>query len=340
MKKIDKKKKSLFAITSATLLFFFSFSFSSTSDLRIGQKEIYVNGKIFETFADTKIPSGFSILDIGASSGGSSNFLREAYKNTLGSTFGAGKTLGLDIDPAKVKKCINSGHECIRGDATRLSQNKIKVKGTTMWHVLEHLPTCEMSRAIWKESSAISTLFSSLRGPVFDQAEVLSKAGFHRYYENWRGHTCHWNASMLVDTINASEKTLSHLVVFLQPILDSDHEAVLPNGAKQDSHTYDATVHPPKPETPVQFDEVVYREMRAVAVYDSRIKYSEDIVEFETALAIRDVVRPLLLKEGKVFSCRFPGVTVNDKAECFKKFIQIQDKTIAVEKSKLDVITP
>jgi hypothetical protein len=42
MKKIDKKKKSLFAITSATLLFFFSFSFSSTSDPRIGQKEIYV----------------------------------------------------------------------------------------------------------------------------------------------------------------------------------------------------------------------------------------------------------------------------------------------------------
>jgi hypothetical protein len=33
--------------------------------------ETYVNGKIFETFADTKIPSGFSILDIGASSGGS-----------------------------------------------------------------------------------------------------------------------------------------------------------------------------------------------------------------------------------------------------------------------------
>ena len=90
--------------------------------------ETYVNGKIFETFADTKIPSGFSILDIGASGGGSSNFLREAYKSTLGSTFGAGKTLGLDIDPAKVKKCINSGHECIRGDATRLSQNKIKVK--------------------------------------------------------------------------------------------------------------------------------------------------------------------------------------------------------------------
>lgn len=93
-----------------------------------------------------------------------------------------------------MKKCINSGHECIRGDATRLSQNKIKVKGTTMWRVLEHLPTFEMSRATWIESSAIFTLFSSLRGPVFDQAEVLSKAGFHRYYENWRGHTCHWNA--------------------------------------------------------------------------------------------------------------------------------------------------
>ena len=340
MKKSDKKKKPLFAIILTTLLFFLSFSFRSTSDLKEGQKQIYVNGKIFETFADTKIPSGFSILDIGASSGGSSNFLREAYKNTLGSTFEAGKTLGLDIDPAKVKKCINSGHQCVGGDATRLSQNKVKVKGTTMWHVLEHLPTCEMSRAIWKESSTISTLFSSFRGPVFDQAEVLNKAGFHRYYENWRGHTCHWNASMLADAINASDKTVSHLIVFLQPIIDSGHEAVLPNGAKQDSHTYEATVHPPKPEASVQFDEVVYREMRAVAVYDSKIKYSEDMVEFETALAIRDVVKPLLLKEGKVFSCRFPGVTEDDKVECLKKFIEIQEKTIAVKKSKLGVITP
>lgn len=129
---------------------------------------------------------------------------------------------------------------------------------------------------------------------------------------------------MLVDTINASEKTVSHLVVFLQPILDSGHEAVLPNGAKPDSHTYAAILHTTKPGTSVQFDEVVYREMRAVAVYDSKIKHTEDIVEFETALAIRDVVSPLLLKEGKVFSCRFPGVTVNDKAECLRNLFRFR----------------
>ena len=81
------------------------------------------------------------------------------HKGTVGSPFGAGKTLGLDIDPAKVEKCVGSGHECIRGDAMRISRNGAKVKGSTMWHVLEHLPTCEMSRSIWEKSSVISILF-------------------------------------------------------------------------------------------------------------------------------------------------------------------------------------
>ena len=63
---------------------------------------------------------------------------------------------------------------------------------------------------------------------------------------------------MLVDAISNSSKTVGHLVVFMQPIVDSDHEAVLPSGSMPDSQTYDAEIHPPKPTPPVKFHEVVY----------------------------------------------------------------------------------
>ena len=332
----NRKKKKLLGLLGVCALVLATLYFTpllSPTVMKTGQQiiqEIYINGKTFETHGDTLIPFGYTILDFGASSGGSSTFLDEAYKGTVGSPFGAGKTLGLDIDPVKVAKCVGSGHECIRGDAMRISRNGAKVKGSTMWHVLEHLPTCEMSRSIWEKSSVISILFSSFRGPAFDQAEILRKAGFHRYYENWRGHTCNWDALMLVDAISNSSKTVGHLVVFMQPIVDSDHEAVLPSGSKPDSQTYDAEIHPTKPTPPVKFHEVVYREVRAVAVYDLRLEV-EGAVEFLTALAIRDVTKQFLLKEAKVYSCKFPGVKIDDKIECFKKFEEAQRKAIKLK---------
>ena len=54
------------------------------------------------------------------------------------------KTLGIDIDPTKVDHCNKNGLTCIQRDILKL-QATSQVAGTTMWHVLEHMPTCENS---------------------------------------------------------------------------------------------------------------------------------------------------------------------------------------------------
>ena len=81
----NRKKKKLLgllgvcALVSASLLYFTLLL--STTVMKTGQQiiqEININGKTFETHGDTLIPFGYTILDFGASSGGSSTFLDEA----------------------------------------------------------------------------------------------------------------------------------------------------------------------------------------------------------------------------------------------------------------------
>lgn len=220
------------------------------------------------------LPPGLDVVDIGASKGGGSmNFMAAALKREFGKnadivieTF-VPHTLGIDIDPSKVESCLKLGENCIRGDILQLSSSTT-AGGTTMWHVMEHMPTCEMAKRMFAQSASVSRGFVSFRGPSFDREDSLKKSGFHRYFENWTGHPCHFNSTILNDAIVAT-KPEAYVIIQYKPILSSGSNVLLPNGALRNSHHFDPIIHPKK-ET-VGFDGTYHEEMRACAVYKNSL---------------------------------------------------------------------
>jgi hypothetical protein len=269
------------------------------------------------------LPKGYDVLDIGASKGeGSIAFLQKAVKETLGVSAMdqlSPKSIGIDLDPAKVQTCIEHGQTCIQGNVLNLvvaeDAGGVSVAGSTMWHVLEHMPTCEIAKEIWHKSAQISRLFSLFHGPSFDQAKILSTASFHRFYENWGGHRCHFDSEMLINAIETSPlaSTTTYIVANLKPITSSNSNVLLPNGASKDSHHYDPSIHPSKPAKTTTFSNV-YEQMRACAVYEPL-----DQLSLYSALALLDVLGQLKNLKGKVVKCHIAGgvdISVYSNEEC------------------------
>jgi Methylase involved in ubiquinone/menaquinone biosynthesis len=133
------------------------------------------------------LPPGFDVLDVGASKGaGSINFLSQALESEFGKHQATGyhpRTLGVDIDPNKVAICRKAGKECLEGNILELTSGDNSVGGVTAWHVLEHMPSCQVAEKIWIRTSQLADRFSLFHGPAFDDAHVLLDKGFHRFYE-------------------------------------------------------------------------------------------------------------------------------------------------------------
>jgi hypothetical protein len=254
------------------------------------------------------VPTGYDVLDIGASQGrGSVKFLEDAIKNSLKRKISyTPKTLGVDIDPNKVQTCKANGGDCMQGDVLKLQvkEGTSGVSGITMWHVLEHMPTCDLAKQIWIKSSSIGRYWTHFRGPSFDNANVLKDAGFHRFFENWSGHPCHFDSKMIVDAIQSSPvKPAAYIVANLKQVKNSESNVLLPNGSDRNSHHYDVSIHPPKPKSVTTFsDPEIYEEMRACAIYDTILK-DDTILALDTALCLKDVLSALEKFGGTVVEC-------------------------------------
>mmetsp|Transcript_15973 Transcript_15973/g.22240 ORF Transcript_15973/g.22240 Transcript_15973/m.22240 type:complete len:350 (-) Transcript_15973:984-2033(-) len=283
--------------------------------------------------AEVMLPTGYAVLDIGASKGGATTFLKDALTQVLGDkrdTHVSARTLGLDIDPSKVEVCKASGNECMQGDAAKLSPSGAKVGGVTMWHVLEHMPNCELSTDIWQRTSSIAKHFSSFRGPSFDDKDSLRgdtmsppASGLHRYYENWSGHTCHFDSQMLSKAITSSPRRAeAYIVALMKPIKSSESNVILPPRAKVNSHHYNASTHPPK--EIVNFNRTVYEEMRACAVYENF--EGNKSLSIDSALALRDVIRAMDSRGGKPMFCYTKSTESNEA--CVNKLRSLYKKTI------------
>jgi hypothetical protein len=293
------------------------------------------------------LPSGYDVLDIGASKGaGSILFLPSALKQTLGEKgleVHTPKALGIDIDPAKVATCLERNQTCVQGNVLSLKVDQGPVvSGTTLWHVLEHMPTCDMAKQIWQKATETVREFASFHGPSFDHADVLRKAGFHRFYENWSGHRCHFDSAMLIEAIERSSPTQQQLqayvVVQLRPIVSSESTVLLPNGAEYNSHHYDPSIHRRKPKKVTQFTDI-YEEMRACAVYQPLLLDTTTTISLFTALALRDCLDPKLMQryQGVVVKCRIlrDDAVVHDNDECRRI---LEDKMIeSIEKAKAEL---
>lgn len=239
----------------------------------------------------------YEVLDIGASKGGSAAAIADILKINKTTD-----VLGIDLSATKVEECISHGVTCIQQDILNWHQPP-KVKGVTSFHVYEHLPTMAVAKAIWNASTSISEYFNYFRGPSFDDEVYLRKLKFHRYYENWHGHTLHLNSSNLLDLIRASDKKYySYVILQGIPIANSSSTAIQAHGSKRDLHFHDAIKHIHKKF--VKYDIPIYQEMRALVLHKAPLGYKVDKVWHE----ILDWMRK---SHGVVSYCAVEGMTKN-----------------------------
>ena len=146
------------------------------------------------------------------------------------------KVLGLDIDNTKLQACNADGKvNCAKADLRSLFKKceRPLVEGVQMVDILEHInmpvpagrvaaiplarrrtfngDTFDTARhgvamQLWKASCAAASRFCVMEGPSFDGEHALRALGFMRYYEAWRGHTCHFNSTSLMHAMTSSDR--------------------------------------------------------------------------------------------------------------------------------------
>uniref|UniRef100_A0A7S1UW78 Uncharacterized protein n=1 Tax=Grammatophora oceanica TaxID=210454 RepID=A0A7S1UW78_9STRA len=250
------RRRALF-FGACALLMFLLHREEAVAIYHVRQQGLTLTERALSSNGITILPNGYDVLDIGASKGGSFTFLEAAVQSTLKGSQSLShfqsRTLGLDIDPAKVDICNSDpSRTCIQGDVLKLQEVSNSVAGTTMWHVLEHMPDCDLAMSIWQKASQVASSFTSFRGPVFDDAAYLSQLGFHRYYEDWTGHTCPFDSAMISRAIETSPKQPRvALVIVSKPIDNSTSDVILPTEAARNSHHY--AIHAPSQGFPWPF---------------------------------------------------------------------------------------
>jgi hypothetical protein len=170
-----------------------------------------------------------------------------------------------------------------------------KVKGATMWHVLEHMPSCNIAHNVFQNVATLVEDFISFRGPAFDSHEVLQQLGFLRYYEDWHGHTCHLTSSLLLKAMRNSNRTSAAVVVLSKNIASSSIDVILPIGSARDSHRYNSSRHPAK--SVVSFDFALFEEMRACTIFNA------EAMSLHSALCLRDALPSGLKDDARIVYC-------------------------------------
>jgi len=218
-----------------------------------------------------------------------------------------------------VKHKKNTRNDCQEANILTLTLESLQtlskrtVRGNTYWHVLEHIPNCDFAEEMWRKAAELSQSFSLFHGPAFDdemKAYGEAPIGYHRYWENWTGHKCHFNSTMLERAMKSVTKTKAYVIVNYDRIETTDHPLILPKGTEKNSHQYTPDEHPPKESLPL--DKVRYAEMRGCAIYDDIFENSKSmgIAGIFSALCLRDALLGTSRAVGRnVVSCSFGTVT-------------------------------
>lgn len=164
--------------------------------------------------------------DAASSSASPLAFLAAAVQQTLGFRgleTHRPRTVGVAADA--VVACAAQRQTCVRGDARELRPPTSSAStpapgnsdgrtdqsndvadadagggggGVLLWHVLAESRDCDEAGRLWTAAAATARHFVSVRGRSFDGAAVLARAGYHRYYERWDRHRCHYTTAMLL----------------------------------------------------------------------------------------------------------------------------------------------
>jgi hypothetical protein len=192
--------------------------------------------------------SEFDFMDFGSSEG---NSLKFGVRH-----LGGHRGLGVDFDPAKVRKAQEQGFDCVCGDLTNLEVPQSCVRFVIANHVIEHLDSEEaigrvIASAVWAARD-----FVYVACPWFDADEHLRTLGLKFYWSDWRAHRTHPTSAMLAKILQANG--INRFALFgNKRITSSDHTAIHPLSAPPDQHRYN-TAHGFKPR--VTFSKPLFRE--------------------------------------------------------------------------------
>ena len=76
------------------------------------------------------------------------------------------------------------------------------------------MPDCALAEEMWIKAATLSSSFSSFHGPAFDNEmsrEGEVPTGYHRFWENWHGHQCRFNSTMLERAMRGVTKTQAQI---------------------------------------------------------------------------------------------------------------------------------
>ncbi len=189
-------------------------------------------------------------LDFGASKGGSIDFAV--------ARLGGRNGLGIDNDPAKIKRMRERGYDCLEADVLNLELPENSVRFVMISHFLEHLADIDQVGQAVASAARTARDFVFIQGPYFDADDRLRDLGLKFYWSDWHGHPCHLTIGQLRSVL---DDLGLHEYAFLgrSTVADSLDPAIHPVTSPRDQHDHVDGIHPPKPYW--VFEPPLYREM-------------------------------------------------------------------------------
>lgn len=270
-------------------------------------------------------PEGYDVIDIEPRKrSGSNNFLSKALDDLGNANKKAildPRTLGIESNPEFVERCKDqqkgTKNDCRLAHILNVKPymldavSKREISGSSFWYSLPYMRSCDLAERMWIKAATLVKSFSSFRGPAFDRelsAAGKEPTGYHRTWENWSGHKCHFNSTMLERAMKATSKTTGYIIMNYGRIESTDEPLILPKGAPEDSSNYDPQIHPPKESLSLtEYD--LYEDMRGCAIYDD---IDQGHLSLFSALCLRDTLTGPKVKsptKNQVVSCYFGKYT-------------------------------
>lgn len=192
----------------------------------------------------------YDFLDYGCREGGSLAFCRKR--------FGAGRGLGIDIDPRAVAATRAAGFEAVVADVAvpREPLGAGLVRFVAMMDFLEHLPDIETVERVLGEAATTARDFLFIRHPSFEGEAYLTELGLRQFWWYWRSMRVHFDIADICTMFDRLGLHRYHVRYRLE-IQDSSHPSVLRNDEAIDQHSFDPVRHRPKPV--VGFTEPIWR---------------------------------------------------------------------------------
>ena len=227
--------------------------------------------------------TNFDFFDFGCSDGANLRFCRRFWPKLKG--------LGIDIDPKKVEKAKNNGHDALVFNILDLPSYKM-TRFVTMCHFLEHLNSVAEAEKMIRKAIEIAEDFIFIRQPFFDADGLLLNHGLKFYWSHWRGHRNRMSVLDFYGILSAALQTgqiQGFRLYGRMPIKSTDDSCIIPLSAPIDQHHYEISQHGFKPPA-INFAFPVFKEIVAVAYLkaDSLLESMEENVGDLTCLYSSD----------------------------------------------------